>query len=127
MASSKLLIRHPDLSNIDQLRSEFQILIKDSGLGAKGKDLGVQLGQRRWYVNNFETKRLLKKNGLGRGSLPEHLVGQDLEKGDLRAFKLMDFEIDLHVNYFAMKLQTKILGSVGRNLWGNLAGKNVVK
>jgi len=127
VASTKLLMRHPDLSNINQLRSEFQILIKDSGLGTKGKDLGVQLGQRRWYVNDFETKRLLIKNGLGWGSLPEHVVRQDLEKGDLQSFKLMDSDIDLHVNYFAMKLQLKILGPVGRNLWENLVGKNVVK
>lgn len=117
LASPTLLNRHNDLKNVQQLKDEYQIVIRDTGTATGDKQIGVQQGQRTWYVNNFETKLLLIRNGLGWGSMPMNIVKHLLETEELVALNLSDCPDYNNIEYSLIKLKRKILGPIATNLW----------
>lgn len=119
VAAPKLLDRHPDLSNVRQLDKEYQIVIQDSGKLTKGQSFGVQTGQRCWYVNDFATKKMLILSGIGWGSLPVHLIEQELAQGQLMPLTLADNKSTQQLNYCLLKPKNKLLGPVASMLWHN--------
>lgn len=120
VASQSLLDRHPELSQLDELREEFQIVVNDSGFATAGKFLGVQLGQRKWFTNSFDTKTQLIISGIGWGRIPEYMAKAHLDSGRLKRIELGDSDVSLSSVVVACKLKSKILGPVGSFLWQNL-------
>lgn len=120
VASKKLINRHPGLSNSKELRNEYQIILQDSGEGTAGIEMGVQSGQRKWYVNDYNTKKALTLSGMGWGKLPEHLIHNELSSGTLIQLPLLDRDNAAEIHFFALKLQSHVLGPVGKKLWENL-------
>lgn len=120
VAAPKLLARHPNLKFAQELIDEYQIVVQDSGAGTGKLEFGVQDGQRRWYVNDFHTKRMMILSGMGWGKLPRHLVQADLDSGVLHEFQLSDRVTLVNLNYYAMKIRSKIFGPVARQLWASL-------
>ena len=57
------------------LRRFHQVIARDSGQasGLFDRELGVQKGQRRWYVSDLHMKKQLLVAGLGWGRLPTYL------------------------------------------------------
>ncbi len=121
VAAPRLLKRHPKLARVDELRNEYQIVVQDSGQASKGKELGVQQGQRRWYVNDFATKKTLILSGMGWGKLPDNLISDERANGSLCKLELEDVQNEITVDYYAMKHKNKILGPVASKLWKNLS------
>lgn len=118
VAAPKLLARYPNLSKAEELQNEYQIIIQDTGISTKGIDLGVQDGQRRWYVNDFSTKKMLIQSGMGWGSLPDFLVTNELRSGILEEVDVPNVPTQRgSVQYYALKRAAKILGPVGQFLW----------
>ena len=120
VASPRLLTRHADLQFAEELRNEYQILVQDTGQGTKGRDFGVQTGQRRWYVNDFSTKKTLILGGMGWGRLPNNIIEDELEDGSLVKLKLKDAQNIVAMSHYAMKLKSRLLGPVANKLWENL-------
>lgn len=120
VASPALLDRHPGLERLDELREEFQIVVNDSGFATAGKFLGVQLGQRKWFTNSFETKTQLIISGIGWGRIPEYMAKDHLDSGRLKSIELGDADGSISSDVVACKLKSKILGPVGAFLWQNL-------
>jgi len=120
VAAPQLLLRHPNLSSVNELEKEYQIVVKDSGTGSQGVTLGVNDGQRCWYVNDLTTKRILALSGMGWGRLPSHLVAEDLKSGTLKTINLTDANNELKVTYYAVKKRTRMLGPVASQLWDHL-------
>jgi len=120
VAAPQLVSRHPNMQSVEELRNEYQIVVQDSGEGSKGKDMGVQFGQRRWYVNDFSTKKTLILSGMGWGKLPSYLIEEKLKNGSLCKLTLDDYQNEMPMNYYAMKLKNKVLGPVASSLWANL-------
>ncbi len=121
VAAPRLLKRHPNLTRVDELLNEYQIVVQDSGQASKGKEMGVQQGQRRWYVNDFATKKTLILSGMGWGKLPDNLIGDELANSSLCKLQLEDVINEVAVDYFAMKNSSKVLGPVASKLWKNLS------
>lgn len=117
VAAPRLVMRHPRLQSVEELRNEYQIVVQDSGQASKGKEMGVQLGQRRWYVNDFSTKKTLILSGMGWGKLPSYLIDKHLKNGTLCKLALEDYQNELLTYYYAMKLKNKLLGPVANRLW----------
>ena len=92
-------------------------MVKDSGSITAGKDLGVQQGQRVWYVNNFDAKLLLIKKGMGWGTLPMSLVQNHIDNKQLVVLELKDYQSIKNVDYQLLKLSKKRLGPVATKLW----------
>lgn len=123
VAAPRLLLRHPDLKLVDELRSEYQIIVQDSGHASKGKNYNVQEGQRCWFANDFSTKKTLIMSGMGWGRLPEGLITQELENGSLVKLRLKDIKTDLDLNYYAIKRKSRVLGPVASKLWKSLSAQ----
>ncbi len=66
----------------NELAAYFQIVLSGQMFLPKDRDPGVH-ATRRWYADNLMIKRDLIRNGLGWGSLPRHLVADDLASGAL--------------------------------------------
>lgn len=124
VVAPRLLMRHQNLSSVKSLRNEYQILIQDSGKGTLGIELDVQLAQRCWYANDFSTKKKLILSGMGWGKLPENIIQNELESGELIKLELTDAQNTLHLNYCAMRLRSSILGPAASKLWKNLERLN---
>jgi len=120
VASPRLLLRHPNLRFSSELLNEYQIIVQDTGKGTKNIEYGVQDGQRRWYVNDFHTKKMLILSGMGWGKLPDYLIASEVANGALNLFKLQDKQNEVSLNYYAMKTKTHLLGPVASKLWKNL-------
>lgn len=120
VAAPKMLGRHPELTEQAQLKEEYQIVVQDSGSLTKDVELDVQQDQRKWYVNDFYSKRTLCLSGIGWGRLPYDMVKEDIEKGRLIAFGLVDSPMEKSVTSYVMKLKGKVLGPVATQLWNQI-------
>lgn len=124
VASNKLLARHPNLSSSRELLNEYQIVVQDSGLGSKDIEWGIQGGQRRWYVNDFSSKKLLIESGMGWGKLPGHYAQPGLDNGSLIALVLQDVNSRVDFNFYLIKNKKQILGPVAQALWQQFKAYN---
>ncbi len=125
VAAPRLLKRHKNLTEIKELRNEYQILIQDSGKGSKGKLFGVQPGQRRWYANDLATKKTILLSGIGWGHLPESLIEKELKNGTLVELNMDDARSAIVFNYYVMRLKSKVPGPVASQLWANFLLQSV--
>jgi DNA-binding transcriptional LysR family regulator len=117
VASPRLISRHPHLTTRKELLNEYQIIVQDSGKGSKNKEWGVQEGQRRWYVNDFSTKKMLIESAMGWGKLPDYIAEQSLKDGRLSLLKLTDARNEVQMEYHIMKNKSKTLGPVAQAVW----------
>lgn len=124
VAAPRLLLRHPDLKQIDELKDEYQIVVQDSGQGTKGKVYSVSSGQRCWYANDFSTKKTLILSGMGWGRLPEHKISTELDNGSLVMITADGLENRLALDYHAIKLKSRVMGPVAKTLWHDLISSN---
>lgn len=121
VASPILLARHPEISSVEELKDEYQIVVQDSGQSSQGVNFSVQTGQRCWYVNDFSTKKTLIMSGIGWGRLPDYMIEKELNSKELIAVKLKDFDTSITLNYQVIKLKSRILGPVATKLWESMA------
>lgn len=121
VAAPKMLARHENLEKLAQLKDEYQIVVQDSGSLTKDIELDVQQDQRKWYVNDFHSKRTLCLSGIGWGRLPSSMVKEDIANGSLIPFNLIDSKMELQVNSYVMKLKSQILGPVANQLWNEIS------
>ena len=85
------------------------------------RELGVQKGQRRWYVSDLQMKKQLLSSGLGWGRLPEHLIAQELAQGTLREINLTDTHLSFEIEVFAFRQRASITGPVASYIWDAFA------
>lgn len=121
VASPKMLARHETLTERAQLKDEYQIVVQDSGSLTKDVELDVQQDQRKWYVNDFYSKRTLCLSGIGWGRMPHAMVKDDIAAGRLMPFGLIDSKMEMEVNSYVMKLKGQVLGPVATQLWDQIS------
>lgn len=117
VAAPKMLSRHGAVTESSQLKDEYQIIVQDSGSQTKNVELDVQQGQRKWYVNDFNSKHTLCLSGIGWGRLPYSMVKEDIENGRLVALELDDTKTQVDIQTYMMKLKGQMLGPVANALW----------
>lgn len=69
------------------LRDQVQIVLTDRSELTKGLDFGV-LSHKTWRVSDLSAKLRLLREGLGWGTLPAHVVAEDLSSGRLKVLHL---------------------------------------
>ncbi|GAC34725.1 LysR family transcriptional regulator [Paraglaciecola polaris] len=117
VAAPALINRHPKLNSSQMLLNEYQIIVQDSGKGSKDTEWGVQGGQRRWYVNDFSTKKMLIENAMGWGKLPDHVAEQSIKNGTIARLALLDVPNEIPLKYYIMKNKLQPLGPVAQAVW----------
>ncbi|WP_191602704.1 LysR family transcriptional regulator [Marinomonas algicola] len=124
VAAPKMLKRHQNLMESSQLKEEYQIIVQDSGSFTKDVELDVQLGQRKWYVNDYHSKRTLCLSGIGWGRLPYFMVKDDIRNGRLTPLRLSDSQTEIKIKSYVMKRKGEILGPVATRLWNEISQLN---
>lgn len=106
-------------STVADLRRFHQVIAQDSGpaSGVFDRELGVQKGQRRWYVSDLHMKKQLLVTGLSWGRLPEHLIAEELAKGTLQEINLADTHLSFDIESFAFRQPKLTTGPVAAFVW----------
>lgn len=118
VVSKSFVSRHPNLKSVNEIKNENLIMLQDSGSLTKGFEFGVLDGQKKWYVNNFETKKSLILNDLGWGKLPQYMIEQELSNKSLISISPTGNDNQIDIDHYALK--HKILGPVASHLWALL-------
>ncbi len=108
--------------SLADLRRFHQVIARDSGQapGLLDREIGVQKGQRRWYVYDLQMKKQLLVAGLGWGRLPEHMIAEELAHDQLREIVLLHTHLSFDIEIFAFRQRKPITGSVAAFLWDEL-------
>ncbi len=92
-----------------------QVII--GGRKASTKNYGVLEGGDQWRVNDFQTKKEIIMQGMGWGSLPEHLIKDELAQGLLAPIKVEgDLEMP-NIELRVVRLEGEPVGPVAQRLW----------
>jgi DNA-binding transcriptional LysR family regulator len=73
--------------SVDDLARHVQIVVRDSGTRAP-RDEGWLGAEHRCTVSSLEASLAMIEAGLGYGWVPEHMIGESLRRGTLRALPL---------------------------------------
>lgn len=73
------------------LRRYVQLVLTDRSALTEGRDYGV-LSAQTWRLADLGTKHAMLLAGLGWGSMPTHLVAQDIEEGRLKLIRPAEFD-----------------------------------
>ena len=119
VAAPSLLEAMKTPRTLSDLRRFHQVIARDSGQasGLLDRELGVQKGQRRWYVSDLHMKKQLLVAGLGWGRLPEHMVAEELAQDQLREIILPHTHLSFGIEVFAFRQRAQTTGPVATYLW----------
>jgi DNA-binding transcriptional LysR family regulator len=105
-----IAVAHPEhpLNQLDNemltgkhLRSELQVIIRDSG-HTHSQDVGWQNTEQRWLVSHIDTAIETIVHGMGFCWLPRHKIEDKLEAGILKALPLREgavYSVPLHMAF----------------------------
>lgn len=104
-----IAVAHPEhpLNLLDEpltakhLRSELQVIIRDSG-HTHSQDVGWQNTEQRWLVSHIDTAIETVLHGMGFCWLPRHKIEDNLQAGTLKAIALREgatYRVPLHMAY----------------------------
>ncbi|WP_432254815.1 LysR family transcriptional regulator [Limimaricola sp. AA108-03] len=123
VAAPALIAAMGTLGRLSDLRRFTQVIAQDSGqaTGLFDREIGVQKGQRRWYVADLHSKRALLVAGLGWGRLPEHMIAGDLERGALQEIALPHTHLPFETRVYAFRQARPVTGPVAAAIWNGFA------
>mgnify|MGYP001427850786 FL=1 len=81
------------------------------------RELGVQKGQRRWYVGDLHSKKALLLAGLGWGRMPDHMIAAELALGALQDIVLPHTHLPFEAGIYAFRQPRPVIGPVAETLW----------
>lgn len=92
-----------------------QVII--SGRKNSTTSYGILEGGDQWRVNDFQTKKELIVQGMGWGSLPEHLIKEELEQGLLVPLRV-EGDVEMQdIEFRIARLESEPVGPVAQRLW----------
>lgn len=97
------------------MRNHPQVII--SGRKPSKTTYGVLEGGDQWRVNDFLTKKEIIMQGIGWGSLPEHLIKDELEQGLLTPIKVEGEPAMPNIELRVVRLENEPVGPVAQRLW----------
>nr|WP_256489236.1 LysR family transcriptional regulator [Pleionea sp. CnH1-48] len=113
-AQSPLLSKYEVVPK-EVIRRHPQVVI--SGRKSSKTTYGVLEGGDQWRVNDFLTKKELIVQGMGWGSLPEHLIKEELDQGLLAPLRVEGEPKPSEVEFRIARLESETAGPVGQRLW----------
>ena len=97
------------------MRTHPQVII--SGRKSSKTSYGVLEGGDQWRVNDFQTKKEIIMQGMGWGSLPEHLIKNELAQGLLAPVKVEGDIEPPNIEIRIARLDSEPVGPVAQRLW----------
>lgn len=97
------------------MKTHPQVII--SGRKSSNTNYGILEGGLQWRVNDFQTKKEIIMQGMGWGSLPEHLIKNELAQGLLAPLKVEGDVEYPDVEFRVVRLQAEPVGPVAQRIW----------
>lgn len=119
MVSAPQLFSMKKTININDLKQHVHISIEESDLSFDTHDLMLLKGCRQWRTKDAYTLKSLLIEGLGWGYVPEFMVKDALEKGQLIQLKPSGIEHDISGEIRIVKRQESTLGPVTSMIWNS--------
>ncbi len=104
-----------------EMQGYVQVIVAGTGGPDFDQSRDVLAGGRRWTVSDFATKKSIIMEGLGWGGLPEHMISEELESGDLLPLNVEGFP-PRHTELFAIRRRDQAMGKVLTEIWEALQG-----
>lgn len=120
-------VAHPDyepakeqkVKTIAEMQSHVQVVVADSSRGIFPQSRGLLPGGLRWTVSDFASKKAILLAGLGWGGLPEHLIENELESGQLVPLDVEGYS-PLYSQLYKIRRRDREVGTVARAIWDQL-------
>lgn len=104
----------------DVIRQHVQLVLTDRSALTEGRDHGV-LSPQTWRLADLGAKHTMLLAGLGWGSMPEHLVADDIRNGSLRVIRPEEFHgRDENLTMGVVHFAGRALGPAARWLMSHL-------
>lgn len=100
----------------DDMRAYVQVIVADSSAGAREQSLDILPEAKHWVVTDFAAKKDIIIAGMGWGGLPEHVVADELARGELVRVHVEGFEIRTSQLYIIRRTD-RTVGVVAEALW----------
>jgi DNA-binding transcriptional LysR family regulator len=113
-------IRDHQLSDMESLKRQVQIVVRDSGDTGTVRSPGTLPGGRHWVVNDHNSKKELILAGMGWGRLQDYLITDELAGGDLRVLEVEGYPSRSVIEMRAVRRRDEPVGPVAAALWRNL-------
>ncbi|KZL28583.1 LysR family transcriptional regulator [Pseudovibrio sp. Ad37] len=124
-----LPVAHPDfepaqsmhMKSATEMQSYTQIVVADSGSGALTQSKDLLPGGLRWTVTDTVAKKEILKAGLGWGGIPEHMIKEELARGELVQLNVEGFQ-PRQSRLFQIRKRDRDVGVVAQAIWDDLMG-----
>ncbi|GAA6173562.1 LysR family transcriptional regulator [Colwellia sp. KU-HH00111] len=116
VATPELFPAHKRIS-ISDLKQEVHIDVEASDLSFDTHDLILLKGCRQWRTKDAYTLKNMLVEGLGWGYIPEFMVEEELQSGELVKLKLNEIEHEISGEIRLIKRQECTLGPVSTMIW----------
>jgi DNA-binding transcriptional LysR family regulator len=105
----------------DVMRQHVQLVLTDRSALTEGRDYGV-LSPQTWRLADLGTKHAMLLAGLGWGSMPKHLVADDIRSGRLKVIRPFEFkDQNTELAMGAVYLAQRPLGPAAQWMMNHLA------
>ncbi len=110
--ANKMAIEDSAVVTEQELLNYPQIIVKSSD--RRSPDTFIANDAQKWYVTDLASKKALITAGLGWGRLPQHMIEDELNNGEL--IKLQN-QGEIKLPVYIAKLKSKTLGPVAQRIW----------
>ena len=124
LVSSPTLLKDGEIKHSDQLKSLVHLVVEASGFKFDSENMMLVKGARTWKTQDINTLKQLLLAGLGWGFIPEHLIKDELSRGELVLLKPEDIEYSISGEVRLVRSQKSSLGPVGSMLWSAFGSLN---
>ena len=115
IAADSPLLKEYDVVPRAVMKKHPQVII--SGRKSSKTSYGVLEGGDQWRVNDYQTKKEIIMQGMGWGSLPEHLIKEELAQGLLAPIKVEGDPEMPKIELRVVRLEGEPVGPVAQRLW----------
>jgi DNA-binding transcriptional LysR family regulator len=113
-------IRDHQISDLDSLKRQVQIVVRDSGDTGTVRSPGTLPGGRHWVVNDHYSKKELILAGMGWGKLQDYLLTDERATGKLEVLVVNGYPSETVIEMRAVRRRDEPVGPVAAALWRNL-------
>ncbi len=111
--------RQGRINAAEDMRNYVQMIVEDSSRHSRKQTLDVLEGAKHWKVTDFGANKDIILAGMAWGAMPEHLICEELARGELVQIHVEGIEARLSQLYL-MRRTDKSIGIVADALWNVL-------
>jgi len=108
-------------NTVEDVREDVQVIVTDSATTTSKHSMDIIPNARQWRVTEVADKKAIILAGMGWGGLPEHVVAEELERGELVRVDVAGF-LDRDVHLSIIRRTDRPAGAVAQSLWQALKG-----